>query len=237
MANDEASGLRFGPAEIGALAHLYRGEMYQSKIWRSRLDTTTNWAVVVTGIALSVCFATADASPIPLLLVSWVVVGFLYFEARRYLFYDLFRVRVRVMEIHFYGPLLRGEGVRVDNGWNTLLAKDYEELGFHISLMEALGRRLRRTYGWIFAAQLGCYLAKIMVHPTPIATLDELWDRAAVGPIPGEWGLAFGLVFHGTWLAIALLTLRAQKAAGLPHHRRPGHDALLEIAGGVSGRA
>jgi len=42
----------FNAAELGVLAHLYRGEMYRSKIWRTRLDTTTNWAVAVTGIAL-----------------------------------------------------------------------------------------------------------------------------------------------------------------------------------------
>ena len=89
----------FGAAEIGALAHLYRGEMYQSKIWRNRLDMTGNWAVVITGIALSLSFSNAEASPIPLMLVTWVVVVFLLFEARRYLYYDLFRVRVRVMEI------------------------------------------------------------------------------------------------------------------------------------------
>ncbi|MFY9876097.1 MAG: DUF2270 domain-containing protein, partial [Rhodomicrobium sp.] len=52
-----ASG--YSAAEIGALAHLYRGEMYQSKIWRNRLDTTSNWAVVITGIALSVSFSHA----------------------------------------------------------------------------------------------------------------------------------------------------------------------------------
>ena len=100
----------FGPAEIGALAHLYRGEMYQSKVWRNRLDTTANWAIVTTGIALSLTFSNIDASPIPMLLVNWVVVVFLLLEARRYLYYDLFRVRLRVMEINFYGPLLRGQG-------------------------------------------------------------------------------------------------------------------------------
>jgi len=42
----------FGPAEIGALAHLYRGEVYRSTVWRTRLDATTNWAVLATGIAL-----------------------------------------------------------------------------------------------------------------------------------------------------------------------------------------
>ena len=49
--------LEYSAAEIGALAHLYRGEMYRRTVWRSRLDTTTNWAVVTTGIALSVTFS------------------------------------------------------------------------------------------------------------------------------------------------------------------------------------
>ena len=90
-----ASG--YSAAEIGALAHLYRGEMYQSKIWRNRLDTTSNWAVVITGIALSVSFSHAEASPIPILLVSWVAAVSSIFKSHQYLYYDLFRVRVRVI--------------------------------------------------------------------------------------------------------------------------------------------
>ena len=42
----------FSAAEITALAHLYRGEVYRSTIWRTRLDTTTNWSVVTLGVAL-----------------------------------------------------------------------------------------------------------------------------------------------------------------------------------------
>src|SRR5690349_2788919 len=42
----------FSVAEVTALAHLYRGEVYRSTIWRTRLDSSTNWAVVTTGIAL-----------------------------------------------------------------------------------------------------------------------------------------------------------------------------------------
>ncbi|MBI1220678.1 MAG: DUF2270 domain-containing protein, partial [Rhodobacteraceae bacterium] len=44
----------FSAAEIGALAHLYRGEVYRSTVWRTRLDTTTNWSVVTLGVALSI---------------------------------------------------------------------------------------------------------------------------------------------------------------------------------------
>ena len=220
----------FGAAEIGALAHLYRGEMYQSKIWRNRLDTTTNWAVVITGIALSLSFSNPDASPIPLLLVTLVVVTFLVLESRRYLYYDLYRVRVRVMEINLYGPILRGDSIRIDNGWNELLAADYADLRFHISFREAVGRRLRHTYGFIFAAQLACYLAKIVVHPTPLDTMDQLWQRAAIGPLPGKAALAGVLAFHAAWVVIAVLTMRNQRALGLPHGRN-GPDPLLTVGG------
>ena len=44
-------------------AHLYGGEMYRSKVWRTRLDATTNWAVATTGIALSVAFSMPGTRP------------------------------------------------------------------------------------------------------------------------------------------------------------------------------
>jgi uncharacterized membrane protein len=105
------SEARFGAAEIGALAHLYRGEMYRSKVWRTRLDATTNWAVATTGIAMSVTFSSAEASVLPVVLVSLLVAVFLIFEGRRYRYFDIWRTRVRIMEVSFYGPILRGQGL------------------------------------------------------------------------------------------------------------------------------
>jgi uncharacterized membrane protein len=32
----------FDTADITALSHLYRGEVYRSTVWRTRLDTTFN---------------------------------------------------------------------------------------------------------------------------------------------------------------------------------------------------
>ena len=37
-----ADAAEFNAAEIVAIAHLYRGEMCRSKVWRTRLDPTTN---------------------------------------------------------------------------------------------------------------------------------------------------------------------------------------------------
>ncbi len=220
---------QFSAAEIGALAHLYRGEMYRSKIWRTRLDASTNWAVVTTGIALSVTFSTADASPLPLVLVSLLVLVFLIFEARRYRFFDIWRVRVRVMETSFFGPILLGQGVRTDNRWNEILVDDYTGLHYHISLWEAVGRRLRRNYSWIFAIQLASYLGKIIIHPTPLASWAELWDRAAIGPLPGQLVLVMGLCFHGSLLAFTFWSMRHQRAVGRAR-RRFDDDAIVRLA-------
>ena len=79
----------FSTAEIGALAHLYRGEVYRSTVWRTRLDSSTNWAVVTTGIALSATYSSSGASPLPMVLVGLLVSVFLLFEARRYRYFNV----------------------------------------------------------------------------------------------------------------------------------------------------
>ncbi len=97
MADDHteplASSAGIDPAVLGALAHLYRGEVSRSTHWRTRLDNTTNWAVLTTGIALSATFSDTNASPLPLVLVGFLVTFFLVFEARRYRYYNTFRAR------------------------------------------------------------------------------------------------------------------------------------------------
>ena len=203
----------FGPAEIGALAHLYRGEVYRSTVWRTRLDSSTNWAVVTTGIALSATYARADASPLPMVLVGLLVTVVLVFEARRYRYFNVWRARARLLETDFYAPMLRGEPVRVDSGWTTLLAHDYIAPRYHISFARAVGRRLRRTYGWIFMIQAIAYYGKLAIHPNAITTLDDLWERAAIGPIPGLLVVAAGVLFHGGWAAFALVTHRIEVAS------------------------
>ena len=203
----------FGPAEIGALAHLYRSEVYRSTVWRTRLDSSTNWAVVTTGIALSATYARADASPLPMVLVGLLVTVFLVFEARRYRYFNVWRARARLLETDFYAPMLRGEGLRVDSGWTRLLAQDYIAPRYHISFARAIGRRLRRTYVWIFVIQAIAYYGKLAIHPNAITTLDDLWERAAIGPIPGLLVVAAGVLFHGGWAAFALITHRIEVAS------------------------
>ena len=201
----------FDTGELGMLAHLYRGEVYRSTIWRTRLDQTTNWAVVTTGLAMSLTFSGPYASPLPLILVGLLVAVFLLLESRRYRYFSVWRARCRLMEVDVYGPMLRGEGVHLDGKWNTLLARDYARPRFHVSYWRAIGRRLRSNYAYILVIQAIAYYGKLAIHPLPAGTWSTFVSRAAVGPVPGWIVVLCGIAFHGSWLVIALVTLRAEK--------------------------
>ncbi len=222
----------YDAAEVTALSHLYRAEIYRSTVWRTRLDATTNWAVVTTGIALSLTFSSATASPLPLVLVGLLVAVFLYIEARRYRFFDFWRIRAHVLELYFIGPILRGDGVQFEKHWNETLFQDYRSPHLHITYWEAVGRRLRRNYGWIFMIQVVAYLGKLMIHPTPLGSLSELFARATIGPVPGQVILLCGLIFHGTWMTIAFRTYKSRRGADRERPPLPETDSVLELARG-----
>lgn len=214
---------RFSSAEIGALAHLYRGEVYRSTIWRTRLDNTTNWSVVTLGIALSITFSSAQASPLPLVLVGILVMLFLVLEARRYRYFNVWRARARWLETHFYAPMLRDGDLRLEEGWQHTLARDYVAPHYHIGFLRAVGRRLRRNYVWILLIQTIAYAGKIVVHPTPTSDFGQLVARAAIGPLPGEAVLLCGLLYNGAWIGLALLTLYLDRAS---HRGRDSATAM-----------
>jgi uncharacterized membrane protein len=228
--NDQAEAIKppavktkFDISEMGAIAHLYRGEVYRSTIWRTRLDQTTNWAVVTTGLAMSLTFSGPYASPLPLILVGLLVAVFLLLESRRYRYFNVWRARCRLMETDLFGPMLRGEGVTLDGKWNTLLANDYVRPSFHISYARAIGRRLRSNYAYILAIQALAYYGKLAIHPVPAGSLASFLDRAAVGPLPGVVVVLAGVAFHGSWVVLALVTLQIEK-----RYRGPGR--LISIS-------
>ncbi|MGO9544749.1 MAG: DUF2270 domain-containing protein [Rhodomicrobium sp.] len=193
----------YSAAEIGAIAHLYRGEVYRSTVWRTRLDNTTNWAVAGLGLALSISFSRSEASALPILLIGFLIVVFLLFEARRYRYFNVWRARARWMETNFYAPMLTGSSGPA--GWERVLARDYCEPKHHISMARAIGRRLRQTYAYVLTIQALAYLGKILIHPTPVTSFAEFVQRATIGPIPGEFILAAGVLFNGTWIIFTLV--------------------------------
>lgn len=202
---DETQARAFDSAEMGAIAHLYRGEVYRSTIWRTRLDNTTNWSIVTMGIALSSTFSSPEASSLPLILVGMLLTVFLGFEARRYRYFNVWRARARWMETNFYAPILTDSPARAD--WRAVLARDYTSPRHHITFARALGRRLRRTYVWILAIQSLAYWGKIAIHPTPAASLADFVGRAAIGPLSGWLVLTMGALYTLGWIGFALGSL------------------------------
>jgi uncharacterized membrane protein len=208
LTNDAEDGRlhRFDAAEMGAIAHLYRAEVYRSTIWRTRLDNTTNWSIVTMGIALSTTFASAEASPLPLVLVGLLLALFLGLESRRYRYFNVWRARARWLEMRFYAPILTSELFTQDQNWRSVVANDYTRPRHHITAWRAMGRRLRRTYIWIFAIQALAYYGKIAIHPVAAVDWAEFVHRAGVGPVPGWSVLAAGAVYNLGWIALALGT-------------------------------
>ena len=196
----------FSASEMGAIAHLYRGEIYRSTIWRTRLDTTTNWSVVSLSVALSISFANTGASPLPLIFVGLLVSFFLVIEARRYRFFNVWRARARWMEKYIYAPMLTDGSAPPVKEWATVLANDYKNPKYHISYLRAVGRRLRRNYIWLFLIQAAAYFGKIIVHPFQAPDLETIVARAALGPIPGWAVILAGLAFNAFWIGLALAT-------------------------------
>ena len=221
----------YSAAELGALAHLYRGEMYRSTVWRTRLDTTTNWAVVTTGIALSATFSSVQATPLPIVLISFLLAAFLLFEARRYQYFDIWNTRLRVIEACFYGPLLCPGRTCPDAGWNEVLADDLKRLQLHMRVIDAVGLRLRRNYGSIFGIQVASYWSKTGVHPTPLASFNDLWERTAVGPVPGPVVLGVGAFFYLSLAVIGIITFRPLNRVTRDPASTPAQDRLRILAG------
>lgn len=205
----------FTSSEMSALAHLYRGEVYRSTIWRTRLDTTTNWAVVTLGVALSISFASPDASPLPLLLVGILIFLFLTLEARRYRYFNVWRARARWMETHFYAPMLVDGNLHTEENWQQVLADDYIRPKHHIGFGTAMARRVRRNYLWILLIQMTAYIGKLMIHPTSATSWDEFITRADIGPVPGELLLVVGALYCAAWtfMAFWITGTDARKAA------------------------
>ncbi len=211
---------RMSPSEFNtAMVHFYRGEVQRSNTWRNRLDTTTNWAVITAGATLSFAFTSPSNPHFVIIINSVLVAFFLFMEARRYRYYEIWSSRVRVLETKYFAGLLQPER-EMDDSWVETLASDLHTPHFTISEWEAVGRRLRRNYLWIFILLAGSWNLKVYLHPVPARTFDIFLSRAAIGTLPGEFVFAVGIVFNVILIIFALATIRLREATGevLPRH-------------------
>ena len=180
---DERIGGGFFEEEIGpgsAMAHLYRGEVHRMTIWRERLDRSTRWAVVVLAAVLTWAFSSA-ANPHYVILVGVAIVGiFCGIEAHRYRGYDVWRSRVRTLQVNAFAYALDPSVGVDDPDWREKLARDYREPTIKITFEEAFAHRLRRVYYPLALVLLAAWVVRVTAFAgTP-------WpESATVGRIPG----------------------------------------------------
>ena len=191
------------PRFITAMVHFYRAEVTRSNTWRTRLDTTTNWAVITVGAALTFVFGAPQNPHFMLLLVLLLVFTFLRIEARRYRYYALWSYRARLMETDFFAAML-APSFRPSSDWADHLVGSLLQPTFPIAGWEAVGRRFRRNYVWLTALLLISWWAKLTIHPELAPDGATVVERAAVGSIPGTWVMAAVGTVCGAVAALAV---------------------------------
>ncbi len=192
-----------------AVIHFYRAAIAHADVWRQRMDTTTNWAVVTNAGVLSFVLGSAETPHFVLLLLLVIDSFFLLMESRRYQIYDIWNARIRLLHQYvFAGALSDEESCSPEEVHENLdaLARDLGYTLPRLSLIDALGFRIRRNYFYLFTITVGAWLLKLDLHPQRPATSAEFVARAHVGPIPG-WVvfIVLGLVT----LASLILAVRA----------------------------
>ena len=217
----------YDPGYVNAMSHFYRGEMGRIMVWRQRLDVTTNWAITSSTAIITISFSSREVPHIIFffnLAIVWVM---LWIEARRYRFYDAFRARIRMLEAHFLVPMVMENRDLLQGEWKKLVCEDLILPCFKISKLEAIGRRLKRNYVFIFILILVAWITKIFLHaPTAMDSPVSFYHALRVGHIP-SWLVA--LVFVGTFVSVISITIYVSKKSSGEISEFGTHRSLWRI--------
>lgn len=194
------------------IIHYYRGEIGRMISWRDRIDRTSNWAITVVAGLLSVSLSTPTSHHGVVLFAMLLISLFLLIEARRYRFFDVYRARVRRLERFYFAQALCPKA-ELQQDWAETIALSLRSPTFLIGYGEAIRRRLRRNYCWMYLILLLAWGLKIstpkLLPDEPsrdmVGSFGELLRNAALGPIPGPAVIAGLVVLFGAILIASLM--------------------------------
>jgi uncharacterized membrane protein len=219
---------RFDPVYVNGMVHFYRGELGRIMVWRQRLDVTTSWAITLSSAVFGFAFADRDVPHIIFFFNIAVVWMLLWIEARRYRFYDAFRARVRMLEAHFLVPIVSQNTAMLQGEWQRLVCEDLILPSFKISRFEALGRRLKRNYAFIFTIVMVAWVTKIFLHAEPkIDSWTTFYHALHVGTSIPSWLVAG--VFTATIALVAGIVIYVGKKTSGEINEFGTHRSLWRI--------
>lgn len=193
------------PALATSMAHLYRGEMSRMTVWRTRLDATSQWAIILTTAMTTFALGTSNAPHFIMLLGLTLIAIFMVIEGRRYQHFHHSKRRIALIERDYFAPQLARCTCRPD--WAERLANDLRHPHITITLFEATRLRLRRNYLMLAYFITAVWLTKLYIHPGSPGSVGEFYRRFAVGNMLPSWFvIASALVFVAGCTFLALRT-------------------------------
>lgn len=197
--------------KVNAVIHYYRGEMGRMTSWRDRIDRTSNWAITVVAALLSISLSTPTSHHGVILFGMLIVTLLLFIEARRYRFFDVYRSRVRQLERYYFAQVLSPQA-ELGADWANAIAKSLRNPTFFITYREAVFRRIRRNYSWMYlilimARGLKISSPKLLPDDTGAEVVQRWSDvvtNASLGPVTGWVVMAVVLVLYGCVLFASL---------------------------------
>lgn len=115
-------------ADVGyntGLAHLYRGEMQRMTVWRTRLDTTTHWAIILTTGLTTFTLGSTSIPHFTMLLGLAFNTIFMFIEGRRYQHLHHSKWRLSLLEHNHFSPMLRQSQAPLESSWRQQLCMDF----------------------------------------------------------------------------------------------------------------
>ena len=227
MENTKNPLKRFPPDSLQVLAHYYRAEVYRSSVWRTRLDVTTNWAILAMTAAFSWSFTSEPQTHIIFPITSLVVLLLLFIETRRYRYYDLWWTRARLLEGHLIVPALNPELNLNQGDWREFLSNDLLLPSFKISFWEAFTRRLVNIYMYVFLLLLFGWILRVFAgadrNNDGFVTLNEFLVGCGYGHfyIARYVILCFEIVFTLSILLILFFNWQGRHVTGEIRRKNP----------------
>lgn len=192
-----------GTGFAGLTGDFYRGELERTATWRGRLDQTTNWAVVLVAAILTWAFSSPDNPHYVILIGVFGVTAFLVMEATRYREYDVWRNRVRILQVDLFAEMYSPGGAGPSK-WRDELSDELRNPRFNISFRQALNHRLRRSYLALLLLLLAAWITRITVFEP-----SESWRQtASILVLPGEVVTGAVAVFYAVLVAVAAWSAR-----------------------------
>ena len=217
---ENALTTRFPAANLTVLAHLYRGELARANAWRQKMDMTTHWAVITTTALVSIAFSNRQSEHMIMPFCSLLLFLLLTVESRRYRFFDVWRTRVRMLEVHLMVPALYNDKNLIEGDWREVLCNDLLLPTYKMGHWESVGRRLARTYLYLFVIVYLAWLFKVyeVSRETPALSF---FDAFGVGEIPAAAIFSVVSAMHLIPFAILFLTRKSREASGEIRRKDP----------------